>query len=510
MRNSPAPPDAQTVALLGHDLRAALSEVIGGLRLIEPALLPPEPRGHIARTHAASEALALLLEQALALLQDAPLHQTTAPVGLRTDQLLHNLQLRWTARAQEHGLEFQLETKDLPAELALDPALLERILSNLLNNALKYANTGCITCKLHITAARQLNITVQDQGKGFAPATLARLYTCNNRDDSASIPGTGMGLHIIWQIVGQAGGQISAANHAGGGAEVMVLLPLQHLPSAAPQAVMPPAVAIVASARLQNRHLLIADDSETGRLLLTQLLSSQGAQVTSANDGVQAIDHLNRSRFDALLVDIEMPQMSGLEVIRHIRSQPGPLARLPILAITAYQLRANKTAILAAGADGLLCKPVLDAQNLAEVLLQVLRRNIAPDHAAPQVEPGQFQELLQMAGPKMAAELLDHLQKDVRAAERGLLAAAHGPDWLEVRRQTHVMIALAGTAGASFLHQLAQAINTLAHQPVPDRGTFHTLLPQALEQLDMLIHFIDQKIASPLNFSDPIPSQEQQ
>ena len=505
MRNSPAPPDAKTVALLGHDLRAALSEVIGGLRLIDPKLLPPEPRGHIARTHAASEALALLLEQALVLLQDTPLQQTTAPLGLHTEHLLHSLQLRWTARAQQHGLSFQLEAKDLPAQLALDPALLERILSNLLNNALKYADNGCISCKLDITPDHNLKITVQDQGKGFGETTLARLYTCNNRDEGASIPGTGMGLHIIWQIVGQAGGQISAANHADGGAEVVVLLPLHALPAA-----VPPAVTLATPGLLLNRHLLITDDSETGRLLLTQLLTSQGAQVTVAADGFQAIDHLSRIHFDALLVDIEMPQMSGLEVIRHIRSQPGALARLPILAITAYQLRANKAAILAAGADGLLCKPVLDAKNLAETLGQVLRRNVAPHHAGPQVEPSQFQELLQMAGPKMAAELLDHLQKDLRAAERGLLAASHGPDWLGVRRQTHVMIALAGTAGASFLHQLALAINTLAHQPVPDRGTFHTLLPQALEQLDMLIHFIDQKIARPLDISNSTNSQEQQ
>ncbi len=496
--HSLAPPDAQTVALLGHDLRAALSEVIGGLRLIDPDLLPPEPRGHIARTHAASEALALLLEQALVLLQDTPLHQTPAPIGLHTEHLLHSLQLRWTARAQEHGLSFQLEAKDLPAQLALDPAVLERVLSNLLNNALKYADAGCISCKLVITPDHNLKITVQDQGKGFAPATLARLYTCDNRDVAASKPGTGMGLHIIWQITTQAGGQISAANHAGGGAEVVVQLPLQ-----------PPPPAVTAPGLLLNRHLLIADDSETGRLLLSKLLSSQGAQVTAASDGLQALDHLSRNRFDALLVDIEMPQMSGLEVIRHIRSQPGPLAQLPILAITAYQLRANKAAILAAGADGLLCKPVLDAQTLADVLGQVLRRNAAPHHVGPQVEPGQFQELLQMAGPKMAAELLDHLQKDLRTAERGLLAAAHGPDWLEVRRQTHVMVALAGTAGATFLHQLALAINNLAHQPVPDRGTFHTLLPQALEQLDMLIHFIDQKISRPLNITPTVTPQEQ-
>lgn len=281
---------------------------------------------------------------------------------------------------------------------------------------------------------------------------------------------------------------------AGAASEALALL-LEQALALLPPAPQAPSQLPAQTNRLQNYHLLIADDSATARHQLGQLLASQGAQITAVADGPQAISLLAHSRFDALLVDIEMPQMSGLAVIRHIRRQPGPLARLPILALTAYQLRANKAAILAAGADDLLCKPVLDAAHLGELLVQMLHRNILRHDAAPQVEPGQFQELLQMAGPKMAAELLNHLQKDLRAAERGLLAAAQDPDWLEVRRQTHVMIALAGTAGATLLHQLAQAINTLAHQPMPHCATFHSLLPQALEQLDMLIHFIDQKIA---------------
>ncbi|MDZ4311453.1 MAG: response regulator [Cypionkella sp.] len=489
MHSSRASSDAQTVALLGHDLRAALSEVIGGLRLIDVELLAPELRDLIARTRAGSESLALLLEQALALLLDAPPDKLAPAQSVQTQPFLDNLHLRWNARAQEHGLSFHLDAKGLPAHLALDPALLERVLSNLLNNALKYADTGRISCKLRTTPDHILRINVQDQGKGFSPGTLARLYTCNNRDESASTPGSGMGLHIVWDIVEQAGGQIAVGNHSEGGAEVAVQLPLR------PQ----PPTAKLQQTLLRGRHLLIADDSETSRLLLTQMLSDQGAQITAVADGAQAITQLHQGKFDALIVDIEMPQMNGLEVISHIRSQPGPLARLPILAITAYQLRANKAAILVAGADGLLCKPVLDAQGLSEVLLQVLRRNVIPAHTAQQIEPDQFEKLLQMAGPQVAAELLDRLQKDLRATERGLVAASHGPDWPAVRRQTHVMIALAGTAGASFLHQLAQAMNDLASQAVPDRGTFHTLLPQALEQLDMLIHFIDQKIPSPTN-----------
>ena len=140
---------------------------------------------------------------------------------------------------------------------------------------------------------------------------------------------------------------------------------------------------------------------------------------------------------------------------------------------------------------------MLDPHQLAEAVTQVLKRDTVTTEASPQIEPDQFQQLLQMAGPQMAAELLARLHQDLRAAERGLIAASHGLDWPAVRRQTHIMIALAGTAGATFLHQLAQAINDLAHSPVPDRGTFRTLLPQTLEQLDMLIHFIGQQAPIP-------------
>ncbi|MDB5659122.1 MAG: hypothetical protein JWS10_1737 [Cypionkella sp.] len=478
------PQDAQTVTLLGHDLRAALSEVIGGLRLIDPADIPAHPRAQIARARASSEALALLLEQALTLLLGDT--STVPPQHIQTADFLQSITLRWNARTAEHGLSFSLDTEDLPPQIALDPALVERILANLLGNALKYVDSGCIRCTLRATADNQLQIAVQDQGKGFSPATLSRLFTCNNYDAQSDKTGSGLGLYIVWDMVERAGGQITAGNNAAGGAEIIVHLPL---PAAAMPQTSPPL--------LQNLRLLVADDSETGRLLLTNLLTLQGAQITAVADGVQALDQLGRARFDALLIDIEMPQLNGLEVIDRIRKHPGALAQLPILAITAYQMRANKTAILAAGADGLLCKPVLDDKQLAEAVMQVLHRTDKATAAPPQIEPSQFEQLLKMAGPQVANELLHHLHEDLRAAERGLLAASHGPDWPAVRRQSHVMIALAGTAGATALHQLAKVINDLAHQATPDRGTFRTLLPQALEQLDMLIHFVSQQTLTP-------------
>ncbi|KAF0174268.1 MAG: histidine kinase [Rhodobacteraceae bacterium] len=478
------PRDAPAMALLGHDLRAALSEVIGGLRLIDPAPLAPASRQQIARTKAAGEALALLLEQALTLLVGDHYADAASP-PLQTERLFDGIRLRWQARARDHGLGFLLRAStDLPALLPLDAALIERILSNLLGNAIKYAGSGQITCAFGLTADGQLRLRVQDEGPGFAPAALPRLFSGNPLSDQSHKPGSGLGLHIVHEMVETAGGRITAQNRASGGAEITVTLPLPDLAPGVRHASTAP--------DLSHLRVLVADDNQTSRQLLSQMLASMGAEVVTAADGVQAVGRIERESFDLLLIDIEMPGFNGLEVIRHIRAMPGPVAQLPILAVTAYRLRANKAAIEAVGADQILSKPVLCPITLGETALAVLHgRQARPAPVATaQMQPDRFNQLLAMAGPDLAAELLDRLQEDLLRAERGLLAASHRMDWQDVRAQTHVLMALAGTAGALHLQYLAEEMNALAHADTPDRGTFLTLLPQLLEALDTLIHFV--------------------
>lgn len=481
------PRDAPAMALLGHDLRAALSEVIGGLRLIDPAPLAAASRQQIARTKAAGEALALLLEQALTLLVGEVDAAEAAP-PLQTDRLLASIRLRWEPTAREHGLGFQLlASSDLPALLPVDAALIERILANLLANAIKYAGTGLITCSFGLSPDGQLQVCVQDEGPGFATTTLPALFAGNPRPEHCLKPGSGLGLRIVRDMVTTAGGQISAQNRDGGGAAICVTLPLSELATGAPpphpESPLPD---------LSQLRVLVADDNQTSRQMLTQMLTQMGAEVVTVADGVQAIGRIERESFDLLLIDIEMPGFNGLEVIRHLRAMPGPVARLPILAVTAYRMRANKAAIEAAGADQILSKPVLCPITLGETALALVqdRRGKATPNAPVQMLPDRFDTLLAMAGPDLAAELLDRLHEDLSRAERGLLAASHGLDWQGVRAQTHVLMALAGTAGASHLQYLAEEMNMLAHAAPPDRGTFLTLLPQLLEALDALIDFV--------------------
>jgi CheY-like chemotaxis protein/HPt (histidine-containing phosphotransfer) domain-containing protein/anti-sigma regulatory factor (Ser/Thr protein kinase) len=470
------PRDAPTLSLLGHDLRAALSEVIGGLRLVETAGMDGENRLKIARTRAAGEALSLLLEQALSIMLGENDPTDTLPGLLQTDRLLDSICLRWEGRAREKGLDFQLEAVGLPPQLRVDGALMERVLANLLGNALKFAGTGCVTCRISVVG-NHLAIAVRDEGPGFAENALPRLFQVNSRPKNAAKPGTGLGLHIVRDMVDRAGGRIVARNRPEGGAEVSIDLPLPGPPQPT-----------LATRDLSRCRVLVADDNATSRAILRQHLCQMGAEVIIAADGVEAVGRLERESFDLALIDIEMPRMGGLEVIRYLRATPGLLSKLPVLAITAHTGQAMQDAIRAAGADAVLSKPVICPLALASAIAKAMGALGLPD-----IDPTVFDRLLAMAGPQTAAELVDRFLEDLQAAERHLTAARHGPNWASIRAQTHVLIALAGTAGAHQLQGRAEQLNQLAHSDTHKRDDLTPLFDETLQGLQAMILFVAGK-----------------
>ncbi len=473
------PRDAPTLSLLGHDLRAALSEVTGGLRLVDTTGMDAENRLKIARTRAAGEALSLLLEQALSIMLSEDGQTNTPSDLLQTDRLLDSICLRWEGRAQEKGLDFRLEAANLPPQLRVDGALVERILANLLGNALKFSGAGCVICRIAVASDR-LTISVQDDGPGFANTALPRLFQVNSRPRNAAKPGTGLGLHIVRDMVDRAGGSVVARNRREGGAEVVVDLPL-------PGQSDPPQTT-GATRDLSRCRVLVADDNATSRFILQQHLCQMGAEVILATDGVEAVGRLERESFDLALIDIAMPRMGGLDVIRHLRAMPGLLTKLPVLAVTAHTSQTKLDAIRAAGADAVLSKPIICPLALGA---KVAKAMAGPD--LPDIDPTVFARLLAMAGPATAAELVDHFLEDLQSAERLLTAARRAPNWASMRAQTHVLIALAGTAGAYQLQRRAEQLNQLAHSDTHDRSDLTPLFDETLQDLQAMILFVADK-----------------
>lgn len=488
--------DAGGMTLLGHDLRAAVSDIIGGLRLIDPADMDPATRLQLERVRTASETLARLLEEAMANIFGDEAVVVAQPSNVQLARFLYDIEMRWSGRASEKGLHLEFHRDaDLPQILKVDRVALDRILSNILSNAIKYTDAGMIRFAVTRAADGALRISVTDQGPGFSDEALARLFQYRGRPDDMNKPGQGLGMHITKNLSELIGATISVANLAEGGACVTLELPPAALASAEPGA-------LSELPDLRRIKVLVAEDSATNQLLIGQMLSTMGAEFEIAADGVQALNWLEREDFDLALIDIEMPRLGGIDVIRTVRANDRLYARMPIVAITAYVLRANRDAIYAAGADAILAKPLGSIEAFGLALGNVLRRAaLSPEEAIAEAEARPvelrretFDKLLEVAGPDTTRELLSRLYTDLRKAERGLVAGLSANDLNAIRAETHVLIALAGAVGGERLGKLAQTLNAMAHRR--DGGDLSALGTECLAQIDRLIHFIGQEKTS--------------
>ncbi len=488
--------DTGGMTLLGHDLRAAVSDIIGGLRLIDQNDIDPAMRLQLERVRAASETLARLLEEAMANIFGDEAVVVAHASNVQLARFLYDVEMRWSGRASEKGLRLDFyRDEDLPQILKIDRVALDRILSNILSNAIKYTDSGTIRFEAKSCSQGALCISISDQGPGFSPEALARLFQYRGRPDGTAKPGQGLGMHITKNLSELIGATISVENLNEGGARVTLELPSAVLTNA--QLGTQPALP-----DLSKVKVLVAEDSATNQLLMGQMLSTMGAEFEIASDGVQALNWLEREEFDLALIDIEMPRLGGIDVIRTVRANDRLYSRMPIVAITAYVLRANRDAIYAAGADAILAKPLGSIEAFGMAIGNVLRRaTLSPEEITAEVDaqPVEFRRetfdrLLDVAGPDTARELVSRLFTDLRKAERGLVAGLAECDVSAVRAETHVLIALAGAVGAERLCKFAQDLNAVAHRR--EGGEMTALGNECLTQLDRLIHFVGQEKAS--------------
>lgn len=458
------------VSMLTHDVRAAMSDVLGGLRLIDASDLSPELRAQIERVRSSGEGLARLLEEALTGMYDAPATPTKPLSNLNLERFLHDLEMRWSGRATANGLTLKISAaSDLPRIICVDRMAVDRILSNLLGNAIKYAGQEGVTLKIDRLEEDELRLRVSDDGPGFSDAALAQLFQYAGRPEGSLQPGTGLGLHIAKDLADRIGGQLSVSNGENGGAEVTLILPRDTW--------MPPHLAEsddTGLPDLKGAKILVAEDNETNQLLTAQMLETLGAEYEIAPNGVEALNWLEREHFDLALIDIEMPLLNGIDVIRAVRAGPGGEARLPLIALTAYVLKTDRDAIYAAGADGIIAKPIMSVETFGRALSDHIERipltdatqtvSLTVDLDTPILDCNRMTELLGIAGPGTARELLTRLTSDLERVRRQLLVACPVSDIDTIRAETHVLISLAGAIGAQPLHRLAVALNSTAHR----------------------------------------------
>jgi CheY-like chemotaxis protein/nitrogen-specific signal transduction histidine kinase len=361
------------LAAFAHEVRTPLTGILAISSLLATSELSERERRWIETIKVGAEHLAALAT----LFVDAARHDTA---GLAVRQDFFDLQALSRAigdslagRAAAKGLRSQVEIDaKLPAFFIGDPVRLRAALENLIDNAVKFTQQGAVALDVSVKAGSgdKLGIAfaVSDSGIGLSLAEIRRLFkpfSQANVSIASRFGGAGLGLSSVKQLARAMGGDITATQRSGGGMTFVLTVTLRRAEGLqpAPGSDMPPRPS-------QGLRILSIEDNPFGRVVLNAILTELGHQTEFIGRGEAAPERIAQGDYDAVLMDMVLPGIDGIEAIRRVRALEGPRGRIAIIGVSGRA--EDEEASRAAGADAFLTKPV-SPRALATALLQAKR-----------------------------------------------------------------------------------------------------------------------------------------
>ncbi|NJC41865.1 signal transduction histidine kinase/ActR/RegA family two-component response regulator [Brevundimonas alba] len=370
------------LAVVSHEIRTPMNAVISAANLLRRTRLDTEQREHVSMLIDAGDVLMGLLNDVLdfSKIEAGKMELESAEMVVR--ERLAMLNRLWEPRALANGVRLVLRvSQGVPETVRTDPLRFQQILFNLLSNAVKFTSHGEIVVAVSWDGAR-LSVAVSDTGCGIPADRIAQVFNSFEQADVGTTRrhgGTGLGLSISRKLAEIMGGELSVASREGEGSTFTLSLPMEAVEAAA---VRPERLTETAGS-LSGRSILAADDHEVNRRILTLLLEPHGCRLTLVENGAEALAAAAGERFDAILMDMQMPVMDGLEATRRLR-EGGLNSGTPVVALTANALDTHRAAWDAAGVHAFLTKPidpVMLARTLAEACVAE-RREMAESAVA--------------------------------------------------------------------------------------------------------------------------------
>lgn len=351
------------LAQMSHEIRTPMNAILGFAQVLAREELNPEHRVMIQHINQSGRSLLGIINDILDYSKIEAGQLSLEIQSFRLTTVLEQVDSLFGALAREKGLELRVEAQPIAGLLLGDALRLEQVLINLIGNAIKFTQAGCVGVRVRpLTISdhtAHLRFEVVDTGIGMAEETLAILFQPFSQADTGiarRFGGTGLGLSISKRLVDLMGGKIGVESVPSIGSTFWFELSFERLANEENGT----NIAIeVKGPRLKGLRLLVVDDSQINLLLAEKALTKEGAEVVLVQDGQQAIDCLqtNPSSFDLVLMDIQMPIMDGMTATRAIR-QELKLKNLPVIALTAGVLAEEKKQALDAGINDFLPKPM--------------------------------------------------------------------------------------------------------------------------------------------------------
>lgn len=494
------------LAMMSHDIRTPMNAILAMLELLSVGELTPEQSKMVRLALTSGNQMLILLADIIEIGRADGWTFELAAAPLDLPDFLESVSDSWRELARRKGLTIELFlAQDIPQFAEADKIRLRQVLDNLISNAVKYTFNGSVKIDCAVSehhGRAMLRVAVIDTGPGIAKEEQEKLFNDLQRGSDPSqqeVEGTGLGLSICSRIITAMEGRIGLESYVGHGSSFWFMVPLveceapdmsgEHASTSEP--LLPLKIQGAAP------HVLVAEDIETNQIVIRSILEKLGCSYSIAKDGVEALEALENEKFDVILMDVSMPRMDGVEATKRIRAMINGRQTTPIIGVTAFAAQEEQVALLIAGMDALVVKPIKPAK-LRDAMATIFsepkadRRRSRPDR----VPIPEFQEALLIdvsilesqlgsVPADMRQRLSETVARDLKKWHATFIDACNSNDHADAGRAHHALKGVCEGFGIRrYTAYLELARNTLLAGGKVETRTLEEILSATLDEIE--------------------------